>query len=75
MAGAGSRVGGHLGVESAYYAKYLETLSHHALLPLRGAANFKASPLPPAPSQQATVDWLTVELGRFLYGKLSFCRP
>ena len=51
--------------------------SHHALLPLcGGAANLKASPLPPAPCQQATDDdWMTPEMGHFLYPKLSFWRP
>ena len=29
--------------------RHLEVRFHHALQPLRGAANLKASPLPPAP--------------------------
>ena len=37
--------------------------------------HLKASPLPPAPCQQATADWWTVEMGHFLYRKLSFWRP
>ena len=35
----------------------------------------KASPLPPAPCQQATDDWMTPEMGHFFYPKLSFWRP
>ena len=40
-----------------------------------GTADLKASPLPPAFCQQATADWLTAELGQFLYEKLLICRP
>ena len=35
----------------------------------------KASPLPPAPCQQATADWLPAEMGNFFNPKLSFWRP
>ena len=35
----------------------------------------KASPLPPAPCQQATDDRMTREMGHFFYLKMSFWRP
>jgi hypothetical protein len=41
----------------------------------QGAADIKALPLPPAPCQQATADWLTAEIGYFLLLKLLFWKP
>ena len=39
------------------------------------AAHLRASTPAAGPCQQATADWLTAEMGRFLYPKLSFWRP
>ena len=49
LGGAGGRGGVPETSESEQSAVFSESLFEHARLPLRGAANSKASPLPPAP--------------------------
>ena len=76
--GAGGRGGAHLGTLARSESGSelgLNFIPSRPAPPSGGAANLKASPLPPAPCQPVTADWLTAEMGHFLYLKLSFWRP